>query len=227
MIFSQPLPHASTPTVDRNAPRSRQLPVDPTQPLRVLRQLQRLADCIETQFPATTGGTLMFSGVGSRLHIACVAEHVARRLAEQRETEVVLVDGDTETRLLSERLAAGDNPGLAEVLQCRTTVASALIDTDAPKVRLLPFGDRRNARNPIASDTVESMLADLRRTFRYTVIVSGRVTSPLPALLSRFSDGTYLVVQLGAASRQDAVGLASQLTHAGGRLLGCVATGVA
>lgn len=191
----------------------------------VARQFRRLAKNILNEFPRETGGTILFTGVGSDRHVADVAEHVARQLACHADVDgVALVDGDVETRSLTVRLADRGKPGLAEILRHRASLTSALVDTVISDIRFLPFGDRRDARNPIAPDAVKSTLADLRRMCCYTIVATGTNLTKLHAMLSRYSDGTYLVVRLGAAARQDTSAAANYLTRAGARLLGCIAT---
>jgi len=193
----------------------------------VTRQFRLLTNNILKDFPRETGGTILFSGVGSDRHVADVAENVARQLAATLKIgTVALVDGDAETRTLTERLAGNGKAGLAEVLQRRLSSDYALAETAISGMRFLPFGDRREARNPISSDTVKAALADLRHMCTYTIVAAGTGLTKLHAMFGRHSDGTYLVVRLGAADRQDTSAAANYLTRAGARLLGCVATSV-
>ncbi len=225
MISPKPLAPKSTRVASRVARRNRPLPVS-SQDRRVERQYRRLADNIMREFPASLGGTILFSGVGSSRHIAHVAEQVTHQLSVQAAVRVALVDGDPDTQLLSERLAVNGDCGLVEAIQQQTSVASALTATEVPNVDFLPFGDCCHASAPVANTLVRSVLDDLRQLCRYTVIASGTNTSPLCAMLSRHCDGMYLVVQLGMAGRQETADLASHFTRAGARLLGCVATSV-
>ena len=168
----------------------------------------------------------MFAGVGASRHVAEVAEHVARQLSLHLESSPIgLVDGNVETQILTERFDGAQKSGLAEVLQQRTTVASALFDIGIPGVRFLSFGDRRDARNPITSEAVETALSDLSRLCRYTVVATGAAQHKLHAMLARHGDGTYVTVQLGAVNHQDTAEITRYLNRAGARLLGCIATG--
>lgn len=226
MISPKPLAPRSTRGVSRAVPRSPQPLSTGVHDARVGRQYRRLAENIIREFPAPAGGTILFAGIGSSTHIADVAEHVARQLASQPDVDVALADGDADKQVLSKRLAREGDVGLADVCQQQTSVAPALVNTAIQGVRFLPFGDRCNARNPIANEIIRSTLADLRQLCHYTVIALGTNTSPLGAMLSRHSDGLYLVVQLGMANRKETSDLAGHFTRAGARLLGCVATSV-
>jgi Mrp family chromosome partitioning ATPase len=113
------------------------------------------------------------------------------------------------------------------LLQDRTSIEATVVSTDVDNLRFVPFGDRRLARNPIAPGSVSALLSQLHQDCRYVVMAAGIETSKLLAMLSRASDGTYLIVQLGAAQRQDTSALADFLSRAGARLLGCIATSAA
>lgn len=193
---------------------------------RISRQFRQLTDSILQEFSTGTGGTIVFTGIGSSRHVADVAEHVARQISLQLETSTVgLVDGNIETQILTERFAGSEKPGLAEILQRRSAVASTLYDTGISGVRFLPFGDRREARNPIMASAVTATLSELKQLCHYTVVAIGTAHHKLHAMLSRYSHGTYLIVQLGAASHQDIAEVSGFLNRAGARLLGCIATG--
>ena len=219
--------HGNVPLLAGNAPTSyeRSL-VEGLHDVRLKRQFRRLADNIWKDFPSATGGTLLFAGVGSSSHIADVAGHLARQLSLPGDGDILLVDADATLRVLSQRFAATSNSGLAEVLQQKRSAATVVIPTAVANLWFLPFGQRLNERIPTASAEVKSLLTELRRTYRYVVVAAGTGGSLLHSLISRHCDGTYLVVQLGTADRQETADLAGHLTAAGARLLGCVATGV-
>jgi Mrp family chromosome partitioning ATPase len=191
---------------------------------RVQRQFRRVAETVLREFPADVGGTVLFTGVGSGAHVADIAAQVAIRLVQQPDTVVTLIDADGAAQHLTERLACRGQAGLAELLQAEATVASTILATDVDNLHFIAFGDRRLTRNPIASGAVNPVLSKLRQDCRYIVLAAGIETTPLQAMLGRCSDGTYLVVQLGAAPREDTTALASFLSRAGARLLGSIAT---
>ncbi len=226
MISPQPVIPRATRAVNRVNPQPTCTLSGRSRDARINRQFRRLADSIVKEFPRASGGTILFSGAGSNRHIAEVAEQVAQQLALQLDGTVILVDGNAEQQILSEQLNADSRSGLAEVLQQQVSLARVTQATGIHNVQFLPFGDRRTARNPIATSAVQAFVADLRQLYRYVIIASGTGTNPIQAMLSRHCDGTYLVVQIGVAERQETSDLAHYLTRAGARLLGCVATSV-
>ncbi len=225
MISRKPLSTSLSPVSSSLSDYDRALAEGPSD-LRVNRQFRRLTDNIVREFPAGEGGTLLFAGVGPDNHIADVAGHVARQLAVQQDVAVVLVDADPDMKVLTQRFAAVQECGLAEVLDARLPLVTAILPTSVHNLRFLPFGDRLAARPALSSLHVKATLEQLRRLAQYVVVAAGMNRHLLHSLISRHGDGTYLVVQLGAADRQQTSELASHLTASGARLLGCVATGV-
>jgi hypothetical protein len=74
-------------------------------------------------------------------------------------------------------------------------------------------------------EAARELVADCRKSFRYTLLAGGGEVSPLTPHLARHCDATYLVVQLGQADRLKTVQLTHELVSSGARLLGCIATG--
>ncbi len=191
---------------------------------RVTRQFRRVTEAVVCDFPLDQGGSIVFASAGTTRHVAELGWQVAQQLALRQVGTILLVDCDGTTHSLTERFGLTAEPGLAEVLQRAAPIASTAVTTGIDHLRLVPTGDRRLARNPLASDTVQQVLRGLRQQYRYTIVLTGMQRSNLLAMLGRHSDGTYLVVQLGAAKREDTSELANYLARAGARLLGCIAT---
>ena len=196
--------------------------VDP----RAARQFRRLAANVLQEFPLATGGSLLFSGVSSSCHAAKVAQGVAVELAGMTDIDVALVDVDSREYQLSEEFATHQQVGFSDVLQGRCLLSDALVATEQPNLQLLPFGDRRYGRCSAESTLVCATLSAVREVSRFAIYSGGVETSSLQAVLSRHCDGTYLVVQLGDASREDTSATANFFSRAGARLIGCVATDV-
>ncbi len=193
---------------------------------RLVRQFHRLVETIVSQFPPERGGTILFAGAGSSSHVADVAGYVARHLTQHCSSGVILVDADETDRVLSQRFAAATEKGLVEALQDDIPAARFVVATTIARLSFLAFGEHLTARRAIAPVAVHDVVTEWRANYRYAVVAAGATLCPLAGLLARQCDATYLVVQLGAADRQQAVITAQKLTAAGARLLGSIATGV-
>ncbi len=193
---------------------------------RLARQFHRLVETIVSQFPPERGGTILFAGAGSSSHVADVAGYVARQLTQRCSSGVILVDADETDRVLSQRFAAVTEKGLVETLQDDIPATKFVVATTIMRLAFLAFGEHLTARRTIAPVAVRDVVTEWRANYRYTVVAAGATLCPLAGLLARQCDATYLVVQLGAADRQQTVITAQKLTAAGARLLGSIATGV-
>ncbi len=142
------------------------------------------------------------------------------------QQEVILVDADAGQRVLSQRFAAATEKGLVDALQDRTPAGRFAVLTAVPRLAFLAFGESLVWRRTVAPESVRDLFAEWKRNYRYTVIAAGGELTHLTSLLARHCDATYLVAQLGQTEKQQAWELARELTAAGARLLGSVATGV-
>jgi hypothetical protein len=134
--------------------------------------------------------------------------------------------------LVSEQLQDECTPGTASQPSDQTTcdrdvLSLEILRTANPAIDFLPYAHLWQGGEILPSDTMHAILEELRQTYGYVLIAGGTVATNVLAMMSRNAEATYLVVQVGAAGRTDTSSMASFLTRAGGRLLGCIATGVA
>ncbi len=201
------------------------LALEPDEP-RLVRQFHRLVETIIGQFPPDQGGTILFTGAGSSSHVADVAGYVANQMTTKCHSDVILVDADAGDRVLTQRFAAGTEKGLVEALQDAAPAGRFVVSTAVPRLAFLAFGESLVSRRAVSAQAIRDVVAEWRTNYRYTVVAAGTAPSTLTPWLARYCDATYLVVQLGQADKQQAAHVARQLTAAGARLLGSVATGV-
>jgi Mrp family chromosome partitioning ATPase len=197
----------------------------PTDP-RLARQVARLADELTGQFPQDTGGALLLTGVAAGSHVADVAGLLARQLSGQCQREVLLVDGDGCQKVLSQRFAAGQEPGLAAAVLGTDSIRRSVVASAVPQLSFLPYGQRPLTRRATAWPPIAALLGDLRREFRYIVIAGSACPDSLTEVLGRLCDATYVVVPLGRADRSQCAQVTERLSGAGARLLGAIVTGV-
>jgi Mrp family chromosome partitioning ATPase len=193
---------------------------------RLARQYRRLAENMANDFPTSQGGSLFISGVGPTSHVADVAGQVAVELSRLADVDVLLVDADADRKVLTQRFAASNERGLSESLLEGSLASSTVLHSAVPRLRFLPFGNVGLSRRTVAWQAVEGMLVDLRRNSRYVILASDGADGPLAEAVSRYADGSYLLVQIGSSEISGLNQAISQLTAASARLLGCIATGV-
>lgn len=189
------------------------------------RQFEQLMESVVRELPPEAGGSLLLAGVGSSSHVADVAAHLARRLAACGYRSL-LVDADSQQRVLTQRFAATGEQGLMETLSEGVPSSRYALATSVPQLAFLPFGQGRLARRAAAAEVVRATIAWWRQHYGYVVVASGTEASASLGALARHCDATYLVVQLGTADRVQTARAANALIGAGARLLGSVATSV-
>lgn len=197
---------------------------DATDP-RLTRQYRRLLHAVVAEMPPVTGGTILFTGAGSSSHVADVVGQLARLLTTDCQCDVLLADVDADQRVLSQRFAAAGDQGFVDALQGRLPVRNWAARTVVSRLTFLPFGQGPAWRRTLVAAAVRELMADCRRSFRYTLLAGGNTLTPLTQHLARHCDASYLVVQLGQADRLDTVQITQELVSCGARLLGCIATG--
>ncbi|MHB0957265.1 MAG: P-loop NTPase family protein [Pirellulaceae bacterium] len=193
---------------------------------RLARQFRRLRESIVSELPKDRGGTILFVGTGSRSHVADVAGQMAKQMTIECHSKVILVDADAGQKVLSQRFAAVTEKGLVDAVQDGTAAGRFTKLTAIPHLSFLAFGESLVWRRIVAHEAVHGLVTEWRQSFRYAVISAGGDLNPLTSLLARCCDATYLVVQLGQAEKDQMLAVARELTAAGARLLGSVATGV-
>jgi Mrp family chromosome partitioning ATPase len=192
---------------------------------RLTRQYRRLLNAVMTELPPTSGGTILVTGTGSSSHVADVVGQLARLLTTECQSDVLLADVDAGQRVLSQRFAAAGDHGFVDALQDRLPVRNWAAKTVVARLSFLPFGQGTSWRRALVPEAARELVADCRKSFRYTLLAGGGEVSPLTQHLARHCDATYLVVQLGQADRLKTVQCTHELVSCGARLLGCIATG--
>lgn len=91
------------------------------------------------------------------------AVNLAISMAAERETEILLVDGDIAKPDVMHRLGHKEGPGLLDALADATIdVESCVVGTDIPHLSLLPAGTRSNTDTELlASDRMQQLIARL------------------------------------------------------------------
>jgi protein-tyrosine kinase len=143
------------------------------------------------------------SGEGKSL----TAINLAISLAQEVTHSVLLIDADLRRPSIAEYLGITAETGLAECLRDGVNVSSAIIDTNVPKLSILPAG--KSVTNPVellSSPKMKSLLPELKRLYpeRY-IIIDTPPTLPFAEsqILSLLVDGVLFVVKEGETTVQD------------------------
>ncbi len=181
----------------------------------------RLARHVVDQLPRSLPASLMMIGAGRNGVRLPAVLGLARALAERDEGKVLIVDADAAQREITRRLGLTRAPGLFDLLgQARGTRLT--IPTDFEGLDFLPTGGRKTRTT---CESLRSLLAELKRTYRFVIVETG-AAAPLDDMLSQVADAVYLMIELGVTGREDARKAARRLRQGGACLRGCVLAGM-
>ncbi|WP_174404871.1 XrtA-associated tyrosine autokinase [Desulfovibrio subterraneus] len=167
------------------------------------------------------------STVGEGKSITSV--NLAVSLAMEFDHTVLLIDADIRRPTCHTYFNCGVTPGLAECLLDGVEMKDALVPTGIGRLSFLPAG--RPVDNPVevlSSSLMRDFIAEIRHRYpdRYVIIDTAPVLPFAEArTLSRFVDGTLLVVRERAVSVNDVQETLQALN--GSKILGIVYNGAA
>jgi Mrp family chromosome partitioning ATPase len=184
---------------------------------------RQLAERLWNDLDATSGRTILLTGVGPASDTHDVILHAAAILA-QRGQPIAVVDADAAHRSLTCQLDFPDGKGLAELVQNDRNPAVLLRPTTFDLLSVLPFGQARLGDPAAAANRLAAILQTLEADHRLVLIDGGRSSELAAATLARLADATYFVVRLGETEAAQAQSALRDFRAAGARVLGCIAT---
>jgi receptor protein-tyrosine kinase len=126
------------------------------------------------------------------------AINLAGAMALKAETPTLLIDADFRRHALAKYLRLPEGPGLADVLEGRSSLEAALIRVEQiPSLYVLQAGDvRANPSELLDSDAWRNLCVVLRSQFRFLLVDSPPVGAVADFdLLERVADGVLLIVR--------------------------------
>ena len=124
-------------------------------------------------------------------------------IASEMDATVLLIDGDVIKASLSKLIGADSNRGLIDLLEDpECTVRDVILDTQNPKLKIIPAGTRSAKSNELlASQAMERLLSELAERYSDRVILFD--SPPLLAtseasVLSHLMGQVLLVVEAGS-----------------------------
>jgi len=136
-----------------------------------------------------------------------VAYNLAMSIASERNLQVVLIDADLRSSLMSRLLGVPPGPGLIELLSSPNTDASeVMLQTDFPNLSLLPAGGWANQSTELlASPRMAEFVRELAagRDDRIVILDAAPVlASSEPAVLAHNAGQIVLVVEAERTGRR-------------------------
>lgn len=154
-----------------------------------------------------------------------IAAAAALGLAQNLRVAIALVETDLERPSLADTLSLASSPGLSDVLEGKTPLASALQSVDGvPGLRVLTAG---TPRAPIAGELATSMaralFAELTQMHRLVFFdAAPALDSSSARLLCQQVDGAVLVIRAGETHKERAAESLRAIDGAGAHLIGTI-----
>lgn len=156
-----------------------------------------------------------------------VCLNLAAALGEVDTGRILVVDGDIIAPSLHLAMNVRVRTGLREVLQDGLKLDGHIYQTAIPNVDILPapgIGPDGGFEAPIHQRSGQ-LLELLRKSYSYVIVDTPPVLAgSQAAAFAKHSDGVILIAQLEKTPREVIKRAADDITHAGGKLIGCVLT---
>jgi len=188
---------------------------------------REMAENVLGELRAGHSAALMFTSPGDGEGKTRVLVSLAAVLAGRGAGEVLAVDANFRRPELARRFAARVDRGLVDVLAHQAGWQEVILQTGVKHLSILPGGrfPTDDGRPPERLE-LAGVLDELRCHYRLVLLDAASLAHSEVAPMARWCEGTYLVVRLGQTPRR-AVRQAIRVVEAcGGRVLGCVLTGV-
>jgi len=156
-----------------------------------------------------------------------VAIMLAKSLAQSGK-RVLLVDADLRNPALSDRFKVPLEPGFIGTLSGQVTDSEAIVETDTPRLSVLPAGKSRSGDDHelVANGAFAVCLERWRRQYDLVLLDGSPLLSVADAgIVAQRASGTVMVVRERASHRDEVLAALDRLTMSGGSLLGIIFIG--
>jgi capsular exopolysaccharide synthesis family protein len=159
----------------------------------------------------------------SKEGVSTVAANLAVAFAQEGR-KVVLVDANLRNPKVSTLFGKKDAQGLVQIIKDRLDPTSFLLETEVPKLSILPAGGQiGNPTEALASELMKNLVASLEESHNIVIIDAPSAYSTADAhQLADMVDGVVYVVDPELPSKIQMAESIDMLRHAGGRVLGLV-----
>lgn len=146
------------------------------------------------------------------------AMNLALSIALERDTTVLLIDGDVINPQLSRLLAINNEPGLMNVLENPAVhLGDVIINTDVPKLRIMSAGDSTvHATELLASDEMRRIANELSERYPDRVVIIDAppfLNTTQARVLAAHAGQVMMVVEAGATNKNAIIEATSQLDN--------------
>ena len=185
----------------------------------------QLAKNIVGQFPKQREAAILFTSPGNGEGKTSTVVGLSAALASEEPGGVLAVDGNFQCPRLAGLVGIEANYGLGEVLSGQANWREMIQSARGDSLSVLPGSAGFSADVcTVNTANLADLLSELRREFRFVLFDAASLRYPEVAEMTRYFDGTYLVIELNRTSRGEARQAVRIIDNCEGRLLGCVLT---
>lgn len=167
---------------------------------------------------------IVLSSVRANEGKSMVSLYLCKALADLG-LKVLLVDADTRNSVLVQRLKVKTKmTGLTSYLSGQAEIKEVIYPTDLPSLYVIPAGFvPPNSLSLLQSRRFELMLKGLNDYYDYIIVDAPPVGMVIDAaVISKFCDGSVLVVEAGSIRREHVRKAKEQLEQSGTKFLGVI-----
>ena len=182
-----------------------------------------ITDQVVERFPVDSPSTIMLVSANREVDVDGAASKIATCLATREHGEILLVDGNLESRQLTTVLGMVSESGIADSCVKNEDASQHISPTDNQRLSVLCAGTTEAASAAGQGPAPTTTHSSLRERFNYSIISGGIPGDPLTDSWVQLVDGVYLLVDMDQSDRHDSVAAVDYLRKLGARLVGCIA----
>jgi len=169
-------------------------------------------------------GMVVFCAVDHAGGTAGICARAAENLAAQTTSQVCVIDGDLHSPSLHSYFGLKNDHGLTDAVLERGAMRDFVNPLPGDNLSLLSAGPRCNESPALwKSDRLRSLMAEVRKEFRYILIYAPPANAHVDAaLLGQLADGVILIVESNVTRRETARKAKEAFTAANVKVLGAV-----
>ena len=198
-----------------------------TSPL-LMESVRMVRTALLERLDQNTSNVVLVTSASSRAGKTSFAVLLARSLA-MLGRRTLLVEADLRRPSLAQRLNLASESGLAALLMGSTADESVIVRSSVDKLDILAAGElpENFSAELLANGVLSRCLARWKESYDFVLLDSPPVLPVADArILSSQADGTILVLRSSHCRRAEVAQACTDLTDAGGRLVGAVLVGV-
>ncbi len=185
-------------------------------------QYQRLANAMISATSPGVSVAVMCVSADETNDSADTISHVAAIISEQELGQILIIDCDVRSKTLTKQFERAADTGVAESLRGEVDWRKSVSSLSFKHVSFLAAGSGKAKNVAEISPNLATLLHQAKQDYQFVLIDAGYCNAPMPQILGRCCDLTYLLVELGQTDIDQARRSVQKLRTAGSRVMGCI-----